>query len=77
VTVSNTSPELLTGTPEVEAEVTNARKLPSGVSGDGPEAKAEAATGYGCGLHGDTAAKQVSYTSKEPEPIEGAAMALM
>ena len=74
MSVSNTSPELLIGTPEVEAEVTNTRKLPSGVSGEAPEA--EAATGYGCGLHGDAAAKQVSYTSKEPEPLEGAAMAL-
>jgi hypothetical protein len=69
---------LLTGRPEVEAEVTNTRKLPSGVSGDGAEAKAEAeaATGYGWGLHGDVAAKHVSYTSKEPEPLEGATMAL-
>jgi len=77
VTVSNTSPELPTGTPDAEAGVTKATKLPSEVSGEGPEAKAEGATGYGCGLQGDTAAKQVSYTSKEPEPIEGAAMALM
>jgi hypothetical protein len=60
VTVSNTSPELLMGRPDAEAEVTKATKLPSEVSGEGPEAKAEAATGYGCGMHGDTAAKQVS-----------------
>jgi hypothetical protein len=74
VTVSNTSPELLTG--RAEAEVTKVTKLPSEVNGEGPEAKTEAATGYGCGLHGDTAAKHVSYTSKEPEPLEGASMAL-
>jgi len=46
--------------PDAEAEVTKATKLPSEVSGEGAEAKVETATGYGCGMHGDTAAKQVS-----------------
>ena len=50
------------GRPDAEAEVTKATKLPSEVSGEGAEAKVETATatGYGCGMHGDTAAKQVS-----------------
>jgi hypothetical protein len=62
--------------PDAEAEVTKATKLPSEVSGEGAEAKVETATAYGCGLHGDTAAKQVSYTSNEPEPLEGAEITL-